>query len=172
MGAIKEVRVPNIGDFKEVEIIELMVKPGDRILDVGCGKGFLLYEFTQVVPGVKVAGLDISAYAIENAKEEVRPYLRLGNAADLPYPDRSFQFVFSITTLHNLYNFELRRALQEIERVSKGNSFVTVDAYRNEAERERMFAWNLTGKTILHVDEWKAFFDEVGYTGDYYWFIP
>ena len=35
-----------------------------------------------------------------------------------------------------------------------------------------MEAWNLTAKTVMHVDEWKSFFAEVGYTGDYYWFIP
>src|SRR3990167_2022735 len=47
------------------------LKAGDHILDVGCGKGFLLYEFTQVVPGIKVTGLDISAYAKEHAKPEI-----------------------------------------------------------------------------------------------------
>src|SRR3954462_13730494 len=40
------------------------IKSSDRILDIGCGKGFLLYEFTQIVPGVEVCGLDISTYAI------------------------------------------------------------------------------------------------------------
>ncbi|MCH8149841.1 MAG: class I SAM-dependent methyltransferase, partial [Planctomycetes bacterium] len=95
--------------------------PREEILDVGCGKGYLLYEFTQAVPGVEVAGLDISKYAIENSKEEVKPYLQAGNAVSLPFPDNSFDYVVSLGTLHNLYNYELRQALQEIERVGKNH---------------------------------------------------
>ena len=79
--------------------------------------------------------------------------------------------MISINTVHNLEKPELTLALQEIERISRGNSFITVDAYRNEEEKELMYHWNLTAKTIMHVDEWKAFFTEIGYTGDYYWFI-
>jgi ubiquinone/menaquinone biosynthesis C-methylase UbiE len=96
----------------------------------------------------------------------------VANAMLLPYEDNSFDVVFSINTVHNLERDDCGRALQEIMRVSKGKAFITVDAYRNDIEKERMFAWNLTAKTIMHVDEWKAFFKEVGYTGDYYWFIP
>ena len=83
------------------------LKPGDRILDIGCGKGYLLYEFTQILPGIEIAGIDISKYAIENAKEEVNPYLTVGNATSLPYEDDYFDDIISITTLHNLRNFEL-----------------------------------------------------------------
>src|SRR5262249_18284236 len=72
------------------------LQPGSRVLDVGCGKGFLLYDFTQVVPGVRVDGLDVSQYAIDHAKEEVMPYLRQGHARSLPYPDRSFDLVVSV----------------------------------------------------------------------------
>ena len=92
------------------------LKPGQRILDIGCGKGFLLYEFTQIVPGIQVTGIDISRYALDNAKEEVKPFLQEATAAKLPFEDRSFDFVVSITTLHNLYNFDLWPALREMER--------------------------------------------------------
>src|ERR1035441_2473667 len=74
------------------------VKSGDRILDIGCGKAFLLYDFTQACPGVEVAGIDISRYGIEHAKEEVKPFLQVGNATKLPYPDKSFDLVYTITT--------------------------------------------------------------------------
>ena len=143
-----------------------------RVLDVGCGKGFMLYEFTKVIPGIKVQGVDISTYAIANAKEEVKPYLQVGDARELPFEDNFFDLVVSITTLHNLDREGCKKALQEIERVSRGGKFITVDAYRNEEEKKRMDMWNLTALTYMHVDEWKKFFDEAGYTGDYYWFIP
>ncbi len=142
------------------------------ILDIGCGKGFMLYDFKRLIPGINIRGLDISTYAIDQGMEPVLENLQVGDARKLNFPDRSFDCVISINTIHNLDKEECGIALQEIERVSKGYSFITVDAYRNDQEKELMMAWNLTAKTILHVDEWKAFFKEVGYTGDYYWFIP
>lgn len=142
------------------------------VLDVGCAKGFLLYDLKQELPGVSVSGVDISEYAIKNAKPEVKEYLQVANAMKLPFKNDSFDFVISINTVHNLNRQDCAIALQEIERVSRGNSFITVDAYRNEEERVRMEAWNLTALTIMAVDEWKEFFLEIGYTGDFYWFIP
>ncbi|KIM05710.1 MAG: methyltransferase type 11 [Sulfurovum sp. AS07-7] len=143
-----------------------------RVLDVGCAKGFMLYDMTQLIPGITVRGIDVSEYAIQNAKDEVKEFLSIADARSLPFEDNSFDVVISINTIHNLEKEECAKALQEIERVSRGKSFITVDAYRNDEEKEAMFAWNLTAKTIMSVDEWKKFFDEVGYSGDYYWFIP
>lgn len=142
------------------------------VLDVGCGKGFMLHDMVELIPGITVKGVDISEYAIKNAIEDMKPYLEVADAAELPFEDNSFDVVISITTIHNLDRAGCMRALKEIERVSRGKSFITVDAYRNNEEKELMNAWNLTAKTFMHVDEWKEFFDEVGYTGDYYWFIP
>ena len=142
------------------------------LLDVGCAKGFMLYDLKQALPEMTVRGIDISQYAIENGKEEVRDFLDVGNCLELPYEDNSYDTVISVTTVHNLEYDECGRALAEIERVSKGKSFITVDAYRDNEEKQRMNDWNLTAKTVLHVDEWRELFDKVGYTGDYYWFIP
>lgn len=142
------------------------------ILDVGCGKGFMLHDFKLVMPLCTVAGIDISEYAIENAMQDVKPYLTVGNCKDLPYPDESFDLVVSINTVHNLWRDECIRAICEIERVGRMHKFVVVDAYRDEQERERMYKWNLTAQTILHVDDWEELFEEAGYTGDYYWFTP
>ncbi|NGX63642.1 MAG: putative methyltransferase YcgJ [Candidatus Anoxychlamydiales bacterium] len=143
-----------------------------KVLDVGAAKGFMLYDFTQSIPGIKVSGIDISSYAVENSIESIKPHLKVGNAIDLPYEDNSFDLVISINTVHNLEKEDLAKSLLEIQRVSKKNSFITVDAYRNEEEKELMYAWNLTAKTVMHVDEWKKFFGDIGYTGDYYWFMP
>jgi SAM-dependent methyltransferase len=142
------------------------------ILDVGAAKGFMLYDFQRLIPNITIAGIDISPYSIEHAKEEVKPFLQVANATSLPYENNSFDLVISINTVHNLEKDDLAKALQEIERVSRKNSFITVDAYRNDEEKELMYHWNLTAKTIMHVDEWKTFFNDIGYTGDYYWFIP
>ena len=142
------------------------------LLDVGCAKGFMLHDFAELIPGITLKGLDISQYAIENAMADIKPHVQVANATYLPFPDKSFDAIISINTIHNLEREECGKALQEIERVSRGKSFITVDAYRNEQEKERMYAWNLTAKTIMTVDEWIIFFKEVGYTGDYFWFIP
>ena len=148
------------------------IVPGNSLLDIGCAKGFMMYDFHRLIPGIKVEGIDISDYAIENGMEDMKPFMQVASADDLPYKDNSFDYSISITTLHNFDDDNLIKALKEIERVSKKGSFITVDAYRNDEEKERMYAWNLTAKTILHVDEWKLLFEEAGYTGDYYWFMP
>jgi ubiquinone/menaquinone biosynthesis C-methylase UbiE len=143
-----------------------------KILDVGCAKGFMLYDFEQLIPGIQTTGLDISKYAIENSHPGVKGNLVVGNAKELPFEDNEFDLVIAINTIHNLEFDECAQALREIQRVSKEHSFVIVDAYRTEEEKLRMFAWNLTGQTILSVDSWIEFFQVNGYTGDYYWFMP
>jgi len=142
--------------------------PADaRVLDVGCGKGFLLHEFQNVLPGATVAGLDISEYAIENAKEEVRPFLTPGTADALPFPDRSFDLVYSILTLHNLYLPALWKALQEIERVGRGAKYVVVETYRNEQEKVNLLYWQLTCRAFHTPAEWEWLFERAGYGGDH-----
>ncbi len=142
------------------------------VLDIGCAKGFMMHDMAKLIPGITVKGIDISSYAVENAVDEMKPHCQVANATHLPFDDQSFDAVISITTLHNLERDDLAKALLEIERVKRKYSFITVDAYHDDSERERMEAWNLTAKTIMHVDEWKQFFKDVGYSGDYYWFIP
>lgn len=148
------------------------LKRGMSVLDVGCAKGFMMHDLAEMIPGIVVKGVDISEYAIENAIADMRPHVQVADAKDLPFPDKSFDVVISVNTVHNLVREECGQALREIERVARRGAFITVDAYRDEAEHKRMEAWNLTARTIMHVDEWKAFFASVGYTGDYYWFIP
>lgn len=142
------------------------------VLDVGCAKGFMLYDLLKLIPGIKLSGIDVSTYAIKNSLPAVKDYLKVANANKLPFPDNSFDVVVSINAIHNLEKSECAIALKEITRVSKKYSFITVDAYRNEEERKRMMAWNLTAKTIMSVDDWKIFFKNNNYKGDYYWFIP
>ena len=143
-----------------------------RILDVGCAKGFMLFDFKQLIPDITLSGIDISSYAIQHAIPEIRPCIQKANAKALPFPDKSFDLVISINTIHNLPLADCRKAITEIMRVSKQYAYITVDAYRSETEKERMNAWNLTALTYMHVDSWKQLFAEIGYTGDYYWFIP
>ena len=143
------------------------LQPGQKILDIGCGKGFLLYEFSQVVPGIEVVGLDISQYAIDNAKGEVRPFLVQGLAQELPFADNYFDLVYSITTLHNLYIYNLKKAVMEINRVSKHNSHIAVEAYRNEREKANLLYWQLTCECFFTPDEWQWLYSEWDYKGDY-----
>lgn len=143
------------------------IKPGDKILDVGCGKGFLLYDFTQVVPGVEVHGIDISDYAIEHAKPEIKGALQKGSASKLPFPDHEFDLVVSITTLHNLYCPDLFAALKEVERVGKKNKYICVESYRNEVEKVNLLYWQLTCEGFYTPEEWDWWFKLTGYTGDY-----
>ncbi len=143
-----------------------------KVLDIGCGKGFMMHDLYESIPGIDVRGIDISSYAISNCIDTVKDKVLVADAKELPFDDNSFDVVISINTIHNLIENDCAIAVKEIERVSKKYSFITVDAYRNEAEKERMYAWNLTAKTIMSVEEWIKFFSDNDYSGDYYWFIP
>jgi len=143
------------------------LKAGDRILDVGCGKGFILYDLLQAVPGIQVAGIDISSYAIEHAKDEVKPFLKVSSATDLPFEKNSFDLVISINTIHNLYNYEIERALKEIERVGKQNKYICTESWRNELEKVNLLYWQLTCEMFCTPREWEWWFEKTGYTGDH-----
>ena len=140
---------------------------GARILDVGCGKGFLLYELTQLVPGSTGIGIDISHYGLTHAKEELAGGLVLGTAAQLPFASDSFDLVISVNTLHNLYAYDLHAAFTEIERVSTGRSYVCVEAYRNEREKVNLLYWQLTCRAFHTPAEWRWLHEQAGYTGDH-----
>jgi SAM-dependent methyltransferase len=143
------------------------IKAGDKILDIGCGKGFLMYDFTQVVPGVEVYGLDVSEYAIEHAKPEVKDRITHGSANKLPFADNEFDLIVSITTFHNLYTYELFDALKEVERVGKKNKYICVESYRNEAEKVNLLYWQLTCEGFYTPEEWDWWYKLTGYTGDF-----
>ena len=143
------------------------LKAGATILDIGCAKGFLLHDLKAIVPGAQVKGLDVSAYAIEHAMDDVRQDLTVGSAATLPYPDKSFDLVVSINTLHNLRVSELDAALREIERVGRGGKYIVVDSFRNEREKVNFMYWQLTCQCFYTPEDWDWWFARTGYTGDH-----
>ena len=158
---------PVVPDFIEYYSLD----NNSSLLDIGSGKGFMLRDFKEALPGLQIRGIDISEYAIQNSLDDIKDYQDVGDAKDLPYEDDSFDLALSIVTLHNLPREECAQSLKEITRVSK-NSFITLDAYSDDEEKSAMNDWNLTALTVMHVEEWKLFFEESGYTGDYYWFKP
>ncbi|MBF0304345.1 MAG: class I SAM-dependent methyltransferase [Alphaproteobacteria bacterium] len=143
------------------------IKAGDRILDVGCGKGFLLHDFTQVIPGVEVTGLDVSSYALDHAMEDLGGRLHLGSAASLPFEDDSFDLVFSINTLHNLHCYDLDKALREIQRVGRKHKYICVESYRTEEEKANLLYWQVTCEAFNTPEEWEWWFRTTGYDGDH-----
>ena len=138
-----------------------------KILDVGCGKGFLMFDILKIRKDADVYGLDISKYAIENSKEEVRDKIIEGNCNKLPWPDNFFDLVISINTLHNLYNYDLIKSLKELERVSKSHKYICVESYRNEEEKANLLYWQVTCEAFNTPKEWEWIFEKADYKGDY-----
>tara|TARA_B100000886_G_scaffold335824_1_gene293531 strand:- start:33352 stop:34023 length:672 start_codon:yes stop_codon:yes gene_type:complete len=138
-----------------------------KILDVGCGKGYLLYDFLKVIPDADIYGLDVSKYAVENSKQEIRENLIVGNASDLPYEDNFFDLVISINTLHCLEAPNLFKSIKEIERVGKSNKYICVESYRNELEKTNLLYWQVSCEAFNTPAEWLWWFNLVGYSGDY-----
>jgi len=147
------------------------LRPGNRVLDVGCAKGFLVKDLLAACPGLEVFGLDISYYGLTHSEPEARGRLVRGSADRLPFADGSFDFVISLDTIHNLQRDRARAALSEIQRLSNGRAFVRVDSYRTEEQRDIFENWVLTANFHDYPDGWLKLFREAGYTGDYNWTI-
>ena len=147
------------------------LESGMRVLDIGCAKGFLIKDLIRECPGLEVFGLDISEYALLNCEPEVSGRLHLGSADALPFPSKSFDLVLSINTLHNLKNGRVIKALKEIERVSKNNSFIQVDSYFTQEQKEKFESWVLTAEFYDFPEGWLNLFRKAGYTGDYFWTV-
>jgi len=143
------------------------LESGMKVLDVGSGKGFLLHDLAESVLGLEVYGLEVSEYAIEHTMESVKPNMVEGHAKELPWKDNEFDLVISINTLHNLFIHDLFSALSEIERVSKGNSYICVEAYRNEREKVNLMYWQMTCRAFHTPKEWEWIFEQTGYSGDH-----
>ncbi len=143
----------------------------DSILDIGCAKGFLLHDFRELIPGITVAGIEISSYAFEYTMEDVKPFCMLANAKKLPFPDKSFDLVISINVVHNLRLDDCCQAIREMERVSRKYKYLQVDSWRDEQERVNFENWQLTAVTFMDTENWKKLFVKIGYTGDFYWTI-
>ncbi len=153
-------------------VAELLIKKynltnDSSILDVGCGKAFLLYEIKLLLPDLKISGLDISRHGLAGAKEEIKKNLFIHRAQD-PYPfeNKKFDLVISLGCLHNLRIFELEVALKEIERVGK-QSYVMLESYRNERELFNLQCWALTCESFFDKEEWIWIYNHFNYTGDY-----
>jgi SAM-dependent methyltransferase len=147
------------------------LKAGMRVLDVGCAKGFLVKDLMTACPGLEAFGLDISLYALMHCEPEVVGRLHLATAERLPFPDRSFDCVLSLNTVHNFPRSRAIKVMQEIERVSGGRAFVQVDSYHTPEQKEIFESWVLTAEFYDYPDGWKRLFKEAGYSGDYYWTI-
>jgi len=149
---------------KLIEYYEL--RPGDKVLDVGCGKGFQLFELGKACPGLLLRGLDISEYALKNSHSAVSSVLDLGCASKLPYADKEFKLAVSLNTLHNLHNKQLESALRELQRVAQ-RQYLCVESYRNEEEKANLIFWQVTCEQFNSPEDWEWWFKSTGYTGEY-----
>ena len=150
---------------KFIEIYNL--KSNSKVLDIGCGKGYLLHEMKLLIPDLDITGIDSSDYGLKNAKDEIKPFLYKHKAENkLPYADNEFDLVISLGALHNLRLPELRAALSEMERVGK-QSYLMLESYRNEKELFNLQCWALTAESFFDKDEWIWLYNNFGYTGDY-----
>lgn len=138
-----------------------------KILDIGCGKGYLLYDLLKVIPDAEIYGIDISEYAVENSKLEIKKNLKIGSATNLPWEDDFFDLVISINTLHCLHSYDLYLALKEMERVGKKNKYLCVESYRNEIEKANLLYWQVTCEAFLTPEEWDWWFKLTNFSGDY-----
>ena len=142
---------------------------GDKVLDIGCAKGFLVKDLVSI--GIDAYGVDISQYAIECCESEISDRVKVGSADNLAYPDKYFDAVICINTIHNLKRDSCLNALREIERLAPGKGFVQVDSFKTLEQKKIFESWVLTAQFYDYPEGWLKLFKEAGYSGDYYWTI-
>ena len=151
-----------------LQLVEEFIPLRDSlILDVGCGKGYLLHEMKLLLPDLTISGFDISNHGIATAKQEVKEQLFIHRAQDsFPFQKDEFDLAISLGCLHNLRIFELEIALKEMERVAS-NGYLMLESYRNEQEQFNLQCWALTCESFFDTKEWTWLFEHLGYKGDY-----
>lgn len=143
------------------------LKPGDKVLDVGCAKGFLVKDLRAL--GIDAVGVDVSQYGLDHAENEAKDHLQIASADSLPFADASFDAVLAINSIHNLDRDGCVRAVKEIERLAPGKGFIQVDSYHTPEQKEVFESWVLTAKFYDYPEGWLKVYEEAGYTGDYFW---
>ncbi len=138
-----------------------------KILDIGCGKAFLLYEMKKILPGMKVHGLDISSHGIKNAPKLIRDNLaKYDIRKGLNFKKKSFDLVISLACLHNLEISHLFKIIKKINMIGK-KKYIMVESYRNEKELFNLQCWALTCESFFSKKEWIWLFKKLGYSGDH-----
>ena len=153
-------------------VAEAMVKHyglqfGDKILDIGCGKGALLGEFSRLEFQAK--GMDISHYALEileNNFPRCRVYYNEKSCSKLNWEDKTFAFTYSINVFHNHNYSDLKQAIKEMVRVSRDKRYICVESYRTEEELCNLQCWALTCQSFYTPEDWKCILEDNGYSGD------
>ena len=141
--------------------------PGSKVLDVGCGKAFLLHEMKLIEPDLIIYGFDISQYALEKNLDTTKPHVYCQKAQDkYKYKDKEIDLVISLHVLHSLRLFDFEKAINEINRVSK-QSYIVLESYRNENELVNLQCWATVCECFFDVDEWIYLFKKFNYKGDY-----
>ena len=166
----------NYGGYKYIPgrwkpVAELLIEHykltnSSKILDVGCGKGFLLFEIKQIIPEITVRGLDISVYAKNNSKTEIKEFIDNACCSSLPYKDKEFDLAFSLNTFHNLCNRKLEKSLTEISRVSN-QQYLCVESYITELQKQNLIYWQVTCEQFNNPHDWEWWFNLTQYTGNY-----
>jgi ubiquinone/menaquinone biosynthesis C-methylase UbiE len=133
------------GEAARKELLERAgLRPGDRVLDIGCGTGTLALQIKHLYPRVEIVGIDPDPKALARARHKaasssVSVQFDQGFADELPYPERSFDHVFSSFMFHHLPAEERETTLREVRRVVKaGGEFHMLDF---EGPEDRKHGW-------------------------------
>ena len=118
---------------------------------------------------IKVYGTESSDYAISSSMPDIKSSIHKSSPCDLKFSDNYFDFVIALGVIYTLTLSDAIIALREINRVSKGKSFITLATYSTEEEYFLFKDWTLLGSLLFKREEWLEILREANYEG-HYWF--
>ena len=139
-----------------------------KVLELGCRKGFFLHDLKELLPGIKIVGVEDHKYPLVKCMKSVKKYTRFIEKYYLvKYPKNYFDFVICFNNIYRYNLVDMMKTLRVMEKIGR-NNYITIPGHNSENEKKKFERFSYNGTIFLNKKDWKKLFNYTGYTGDYF----